>query len=163
MNHYLAVLKKYAVFSGRSPRSEFWYFVLFNFIIAVILEVISYVLGDAFNILGFIYSLAVIVPFFAVGARRLHDIGKSGWWQLVGFMPPIVGTIWLIVQLAKDSDPAENKYGPNPKGAGTQPAQSPTGQTQVSHSEATPDQAVQAQPVVAQPTNTQPAETQPTA
>lgn len=118
MNYYLSVLKKYAVFSGRSQRAEYWYFVLFNLIISIVLGIISTVVGDDSGILGMLYSLALLIPGIAVGVRRLHDIGKSGWMLLIGLIP-LIGGIWLIVLLATDSKPGNNKYGPNPKGIQT--------------------------------------------
>jgi uncharacterized membrane protein YhaH (DUF805 family) len=59
--------------------------------------------------------LAVLVPSLAVMIRRLHDIGKSGWWFFISFIP-LIGSIWLLVLLVTDSQPGENQYGPNPKG-----------------------------------------------
>ncbi len=114
MNEYLGVLKKYAVFSGRARRKEFWMFVLVNFIIAIALGAVDMMLGLGF--LGFIYAVATIIPALAVGARRLHDIGKTGWWQLVGLVP-LIGLIILIIFFVMDSNPGDNQYGPNPKGA----------------------------------------------
>jgi len=114
MNYYLAVLKKYAVFNGRAQRAEYWYFVLFNFIIGFVLSLLGGLLGHGLNYLGNIYSLAVLVPGSAVAIRRLHDIGKSGWWLLLGLIP-IIGWIWLIVLAATDSEANDNQYGPNPK------------------------------------------------
>lgn len=113
MNYYITVLKNYAVFKGRSGRAEFWYFVLFNFIVSVVLSIISSIIGDQKNILGNLYSLAVFVPSLAVSMRRLHDIGKSGWWTLLGLLP-IIGWIWLVVLTVGKSDPAGNKYGGAP-------------------------------------------------
>ncbi|MFK5880876.1 MAG: DUF805 domain-containing protein [Sulfurospirillum sp.] len=112
MNWYINVLKKYAVFSGRASRSEYWYFVLINTIITFILIAIGNTIGN--NLLDTIYSLAVFIPTLAVTARRLHDIGKSGWWQLLLFVP-ILGFIILIIFLVKNSMPFENEYGPDPK------------------------------------------------
>ncbi len=123
MQHYIAALKKYAVFSGRSSRAEFWYFVLFNLIISILMSVISGVFGDSKNILGYLYSLAVLVPGLAVSVRRMHDIGKSGWMLLVVLIP-LVGWIWLIVLYARKGDVGDNKYGPS--GATSQPVQNPT-------------------------------------
>jgi uncharacterized membrane protein YhaH (DUF805 family) len=114
MNWYLAVLKKYADFSGRARRKEFWMFALFNFIIAIVLGIVDGMIG--MPVLGLIYSLAVLLPGLAVGARRLHDIGKSGWWLLIGLVP-LVGLIVLIIFFVMDSNPGDNQYGPNPKGA----------------------------------------------
>ena len=113
MNEYLGVLKKYAVFSGRARRREFWMFVLINFIVAVGLSVVDMMLGTI--VLGAIYTLAVLIPSLAVGARRLHDIGKTGWWQLIGLIP-FIGIIVLIIFYVMDSNPGDNQYGPNPKG-----------------------------------------------
>ena len=124
MNYYLAVLKKYAVFSGRATRSEYWYFVLFNTIILLILSLIdgSLTSGEG-GIISGLYSLAVLIPSLAVGARRLHDTGRSGWMLLL-MLIPLIGSIWLIVLFVQDSK-ADNKYGPNPKGGAT-PAQPET-------------------------------------
>jgi uncharacterized membrane protein YhaH (DUF805 family) len=114
MHYYTDVLKKYAVFTGRAPRAEYWYFVLFNFIISILLSIVSGIISDKMSILGMVYLLAVMIPSIAVGIRRLHDIGKSGWWLLLGLIP-IIGTIWIIVLLVMDSQPEANVYGPNPK------------------------------------------------
>lgn len=113
MSWYFEVLKKYAVFSGRSRRSEFWYFALFNFIIAVVLMIIDRAAGT-YPALYLIYVLAVLLPGLGVAIRRLHDTNRSGWWVLIDFIP-LVGAIILIVFCAQDSDPGDNQYGPNPK------------------------------------------------
>ncbi len=121
MNHYLAVLKKYAVFSGRATRSEYWYFILFNAIIVLILSFLDgSLLGDSAGIVSGIYSLAIFIPSLSVSARRLHDTGRSGWMLLL-YLIPIVGSIWILVLTVLDSKP-DNKYGPNPKGNATPPA-----------------------------------------
>ena len=116
MEWYLEVLRKYAVFTGRARRKEYWMFVLFNFIIYLVLVLVEGLLGFGGSVLGGLYSLAVLVPSIAVGIRRLHDIGKSGWFLLIGLIP-LIGTIILIVFFVQDSQPGENQYGPNPKGA----------------------------------------------
>ncbi len=121
MNYFIDCLtKKYACFSGRARRQEYWLFVLFNAIAGIIINVIGGVLAgatgvDAFAFLGAIYNLAVLIPGFAVFFRRLHDTGRSGWWWLILFIP-IVGVIVILVFCCLDSQPGENKYGPNPKG-----------------------------------------------
>ncbi len=111
-------LKKYAEFTGRSTRSEYWYFVLFNIIISIVLGIVEGIItagnGGDTNFLSGLYAVAVLIPSIAVAARRLHDIGKSGWWMLIGIIP-IIGTIILIVWLATDSKPGSNQYGSNPK------------------------------------------------
>ena len=114
MHYYVDVLKKYAVFSGRARRKEYWMFALFSFIISIIISVVSPMLGDSMGIAGIVYLLAVIIPSIAVAARRLHDTGRSGWWQLIALIP-IIGAIWLIVLLCLDSNQGDNVYGPNPK------------------------------------------------
>ncbi|HEX5129221.1 MAG TPA: DUF805 domain-containing protein [Usitatibacter sp.] len=112
MNWFMIALKKYAVFSGRARRKEFWMFVLFYFIFAVVAAVVDSMIGVP--VLGMVLMLGLLVPSFAVGARRLHDIGKSGWWQLLVFLP-LVGAIILIIFWVMDSNPGDNQYGPNPK------------------------------------------------
>ena len=118
MSWYLAVLKKYAVFSGRARRKEYWMFFLFNLIITVALTLIEQMAGIApepgQSVLAGLYSLAVLIPGLAVAVRRLHDTGRSGWWLLIGLVP-ILGAIVLLIFLVLDSEPGENAYGPNPK------------------------------------------------
>ena len=112
------VLKKYAEFNGRSRRKEYWMFVLFNLIISIVLASTERVLGIGSEygtgFLSAIYSLGILIPSIAVGVRRLHDIGKSGWWLLIALIP-VIGWIWLIVLLATDGLPGSNEYGTNPK------------------------------------------------
>lgn len=117
MNWYLEVLKKYAVFGGRARRKEYWYFVLFNMLISIALTLIDGVTGSfsseaGIGLLSGIYGLAVLIPSIAVGVRRLHDTNRSGWWLLISLIP-LIGAIVLIVFLASDSKPEENKYGLN--------------------------------------------------
>jgi uncharacterized membrane protein YhaH (DUF805 family) len=107
------VLESYAKFDGRSRRAEFWWYFLANLIIGVVLNVVDAVIGLA-GILSLIYALAVLVPGLAVGIRRLHDTGKSGWWLLIALIP-IVGIIVLIVFFAQDSTPGVNDYGMSEK------------------------------------------------
>jgi uncharacterized membrane protein YhaH (DUF805 family) len=118
MNYYFEVLKKYSVFYGRATRAEYWYFSLFSSLIGVAISIVAAIVSPKINLLSDAYSLLVVIPGLAVSARRLHDIGKSGWMQLVIFIP-VVGLIWLIILMATDSNPGENKYGPNPKGVPT--------------------------------------------
>ena len=119
MNWYLKVMKQYADFKGRARRKEYWMFVLFNMIFAIVAIILDNMLGIAMKSIGYgpiygIYLLAIIVPSLAVGVRRLHDIGKSGWMMFIALIP-LVGGIWLIVLLATDGKPGSNEYGPNPK------------------------------------------------
>ncbi|MCK9535223.1 MAG: DUF805 domain-containing protein [Pseudomonas sp.] len=120
MNWYLDVLKQYAIFSGRVRRKEYWYFILFNLIISIVLAAIdgamgSYSAGTGMGLLGSVYTLAILLPGIGVSIRRLHDTGRSGWWMLVGFVP-LIGVLVLLVFMAQDSKPGQNQYGANPKG-----------------------------------------------
>jgi uncharacterized membrane protein YhaH (DUF805 family) len=119
MNWYITVIKKYAVFSGRARRKEYWMFFLFNLIFSIVAIVLDNLLGTAIKDLGYglisgLYFLAVLIPGLAVTVRRLHDVGKSGWWIFISLIP-LIGSIWLLVLLATDSQPVENGYGSNPK------------------------------------------------
>lgn len=119
MNWYLQVIKQYAVFSGRARRREFWIFTIFNMIFIIITMELDNILGLTigefpFGFIYFIYAIVVFIPSIAVSVRRMHDIGKSGWMLLIGFIP-VLGAIWLIVLTLTDSQFGENKYGPNPK------------------------------------------------
>ena len=119
MNWYLEVLKKYAVFSGRARRKEYWFFVLFNLIISLVLTFIDSALGTlneetGYGLLSGVYSLAVLIPSLAVAVRRLHDTGRTGWWLLIGLIP-LIGLIVLLIFFVQDSKPGDNEYGPNPK------------------------------------------------
>ena len=107
---------KYATFSGRARRSEYWYFFLCYTILTGILSFLarnSTVLGYVSGVI----EIALFIPMLAVSVRRLHDIGKSGWFYLIGLIP-LVGLIIMIVWYVRDSDPGQNMYGPNPKGIG---------------------------------------------
>ena len=100
-------LTKYADFNGRAARPEFWWFMLAQFVVGVILNMVSPMLGGLF-------SLAMLAPSLAAGSRRLHDIGKSGWLQLLALIP-LVGWAILIYWDAQPGDPAANQYGPPPE------------------------------------------------
>lgn len=115
MNWYLEVWKKYAVFTGRARRSEYWYFVLFNglamlplYLFGLLMEV------EILLVLYFLYAIVALIPSLAVAVRRLHDTGRSGWNYFMALIP-IVGPFILLFYLAEDGVPGENKYGPNPK------------------------------------------------
>lgn len=128
MNYYKAVLKKYAEFNGRARRAEYWYFVLFNIIFAIVAGIIDGIIGSGGSglwhagIVSSLYSLALIIPSLAVGVRRLHDVGKSGWMILISLIP-IVGIIWLLILYIRDSNPGDNEYGPDPKTPSETPVQ----------------------------------------
>ncbi|WP_299774887.1 DUF805 domain-containing protein [uncultured Pseudoteredinibacter sp.] len=111
MEYFMDALKRYADFSGRARRKQYWMFVLFYFIFSIVVTIVDSILGTAF--LGMIFGLAMLVPSLAIGARRLHDTGRTGWWQLIALIP-LIGMIVLIVFYVQDSHP-DNDYGPNPK------------------------------------------------
>ena len=111
---YLKVVRdNYANFSGRARRSEYWYFTLFNILIVIALMLLR-IIADAFIILYLIYLVAVFVPGLAVTVRRMHDVGKSGWFYFIALIP-LVGPIWLLVTLATEGDRGPNQYGQDPK------------------------------------------------
>ena len=119
MNWYLTVIKKYATFSGRARRKEYWMFVLFNIIFCIVAVILDNVLGTAIEDVGYgaiyiIYSLVVLLPSLAVSVRRLHDVGNSGWFLFISLIP-LIGSIILLIKVCTDGNPGENKYGPNPK------------------------------------------------
>ncbi len=107
---YLTALKKYAVFSGRAQRKEYWFFVLFNVLILLALGFVEGFLGispeSEESLLGTLYIFAVAIPWTAAAVRRLHDTGRSGWWLLIG-----------LIFMIEDGDVGENAYGLNPKTA----------------------------------------------
>ncbi|WP_380228125.1 DUF805 domain-containing protein [Jeongeupia naejangsanensis] len=110
MNYYIKALRNFANFKGRSTRREYWIFVLFNIIVSIVIMIVAGVVG---SVLGYgktfsdmvngIYSLGILVPGLAVGVRRLHDIGKSGWWIVVPFLN--------LIFFCFAGDPNENEYG----------------------------------------------------
>ena len=119
MNWYLKALKQYADFKGRARRKEYWMFILFNIIFAFLAALIDNIVGTASPELGYglfyiVYGLAVFIPGLAVTVRRLHDVGKSGWMYFI-ILIPIIGIIWFIILMIKDSEPGSNKWGENPK------------------------------------------------
>lgn len=119
MKYFLYCLQHYADFTGRAHRSEYWYFVLFNFIVSILIGLSLGVIAGLLNVpalvyLAYLWSLAVFIPSLAVSVRRLHDIGRSGWWLLLSLIP-LVGAIILIIWHCTDSQPGANQYGPNPK------------------------------------------------
>lgn len=119
MNWFLIALKKYATFSGRAQRAEYWYFFLFYMLILLACTIVDVITGtlsedSTMGFLSGILTLAFFIPSIAVGVRRLHDTGRSGWWLLI-VLVPIVGAIVLLVFAVQDSAPNTNEFGPNPK------------------------------------------------
>ena len=119
MNPYLDVLRKYAVFSGRASRSQYWGFFLINMAVGLGLAIFDGIIGtvseQGYGILSVFYGLAVLIPSIAVFMRRLHDTGRSAWWSLIIFLP-LVNIVCFLLFTLSDSQPGLNKYGPNPKG-----------------------------------------------
>lgn len=115
MQWFIGALKKYADFSGRARRTEFWMYVLFYMIFVVVLAVIEAVIGLP-GILTVIYTLGLLVPTISVTVRRLHDTDRSGWWILIGLVP-LIGAIVLLVFYFMEGTDGDNQFGPNPKAA----------------------------------------------
>ncbi len=103
----------YVGFSGRASRSEYWYWILFYFIGAIVAEIIDAVLG--ITAIYPLFSLAVLLPGIAVAVRRLHDLDRSGWWILLGLIP-LVGAIILIIWYCMKGTTGPNRFGPDPLG-----------------------------------------------
>lgn len=119
MNWYARVMKKYADFEGRARRTEFWMFYLINLGIQLLAVLLDMLLGTTIGVMPYgviylLYSLAVFVPSLAVSVRRMHDIGRSGLTLLLVIVP-VIGAVLLILFALNDSQPGENKWGPNPK------------------------------------------------
>lgn len=115
IDYYILAFQKYAQFSGRSTRSEYWWFYLVNIAVTLLLAIIDSVFSIPFTLLSTIYFFASLIPSLAIQVRRLHDVDKSGWYILLNFVI-IIGWIWLLVLNILDSTPGANKYGQNPKG-----------------------------------------------
>ncbi len=113
MEWYLKVIQNYVGFTGRARRTEYWMFVLFNFIISIVLSLLEYFAGLG-RVLTTLYGLALFLPGLAVSVRRLHDTGRSGLWVLISFIP-IIGAIILIIFMCMEGERGYNKYGPDPK------------------------------------------------
>lgn len=131
MNHYISVLTRYATFTGRARRTEYWMFTLFNALVAIVLATVDAVVfgtgsfsalsgggsasvGVSLGVLSTVYSLAVLLPGLAVTVRRLHDTDRSGWWVLIALVP-FVGGIVLLVFLVLEGVRGPNRYGADPK------------------------------------------------
>lgn len=120
MKYFIHVLKNYANFNGRSRRKEYWMYILFYylfFMLVVFLDnllEITIIENVPYGPLSIGYLLLLIIPTLAVAVRRLHDIGKSGWWMLISLVP-LIGGIWFFILSVTDSQLEENIYGKNPK------------------------------------------------
>ncbi len=123
LNYYLAAWQRYGNFCGRAPRREYWYFILFHILASMAANLIDTVFGTmnfqrGIGLLGSMYFVASLLPALAMAARRLQDTGRSPWWLLLLVIAPI-GPLILLVMTLFDSQPGENAYGANPKGADT--------------------------------------------
>lgn len=118
MNWFMTALKKYATFSGRSRRSEYWQFFLVYVVILVAASAVDTMLiaDDGMGALTGLVAFGLLLPSLAVTVRRFHDIGKSGWWFFINLVP-VVGPLLLLYFMAQDGQAQENAYGPNPKAA----------------------------------------------
>ena len=108
---------RYSDFTGRASRSEYWWFVLFNLLLGIAIGMVgAMVLGPTVtNVVGLIINLALIIPSISVAARRLHDINRSGWWQLLAFTG--IGIILLLIWYVREGDQGTNEHG-EPRTAG---------------------------------------------
>ncbi|WP_299667185.1 DUF805 domain-containing protein [uncultured Polaribacter sp.] len=133
MDWYLHVLKNYFKFSGRVRRKEYWMFCLFHILFSGLLLILYFYTNDTSNlfeenfeedhtnylflqILG-LYTLATVIPSLALSSRRMHDLGKSGAWFLINFIP-YIGSFWFLILTCMDGEAKTNKWGENPKGIG---------------------------------------------
>lgn len=113
-SNFLKVVRdNYANFNGRARRKEYWYFVLANFLISIVTNVLVFV-SDSLSFVGIIVGLALFIPSLAVTIRRLHDTNKSGWYLLLGLIPLV--NFYLLYLMFVEGDRGPNQYGPDPKG-----------------------------------------------
>ena len=112
MKYYIKAFIHYAVFSTRANRAEYWYFVLFSFIVSILLLILGVILET--DLLPAVYNLIALVPSLAVAVRRMHDIDKSGWWILVNLLP-IVGWIIFIYLAVQKGTEGPNRFGQPPE------------------------------------------------
>lgn len=108
---FVLFFKNYANFSGRSSRSAYWFWILWATIISIFIEVIRAVSVDIAVLVDLAWTLGTIVPTVAIAVRRLHDVGRSGWWQLIALT--VVGIIPLFIWFVRAGDSETNKYGDN--------------------------------------------------
>ncbi|RQR49382.1 DUF805 domain-containing protein [Burkholderia sp. Bp9002] len=117
-----SVFNQYARFDGRARRAEYWYFALLTFFVSIACQLVTMVDGNAttiallLSIVAALISLALIVPSISVTVRRLHDIGRSGWFLLIALIP-IVGSIILLVWMCSRGNDGPNRFGPDPLAA----------------------------------------------
>ena len=105
-------LQKYATFQGRASRSEFWFFILFQFLALIVATIIDAIVGTKMIVYA-IVALGLLLPSLAVAVRRLHDTNRSGWWYWL-FLVPIVGAIVLLIWFCTAGSDSANDFGANP-------------------------------------------------
>ena len=120
MQWFMTALQKWADFSSRARRREFWFFSLVYIVIAIVLGFVDGMVGltlaTGIGVLGGLFALAMLIPSISVAVRRLHDTNRSGWWLLIAVIP-VIGWLVLLVFYLLDSQPGDNRFGPNPKAA----------------------------------------------
>ena len=119
IDYALTPLRKYASFSGRARRAEYWWFYLFVIIAFVVASIIDNLLGlggsvGPYGMLSALLGLAMLVPSLAAGVRRLHDTDRTGWWLLIALIP-LIGAIVLLVFYVSEGTRGDNRFGPDPK------------------------------------------------
>jgi|SRR5690625_51921 len=120
MDWFFYALRRYNDFQSRARRKEYWNYVLYLFLLSIGASFVDTILGfsrmggSVYGPVTSILFLVTFIPSLAVAVRRLHDIGKSGWWLLIGFLP-VIGTIWLLIFLVREGESLPNQYGDNPK------------------------------------------------
>ncbi len=118
MTWWIQCWRKYAVFQGRAPRREYWWYVLFTVLAQLVCAMLDTYLGTRhptarFGLVGAIYALLALLPTVAVTVRRLHDTGRSAWYLLIGLIP-LLGAVVLLVFMAQRSESGTNAYGEQP-------------------------------------------------
>ncbi|MBN8778806.1 MULTISPECIES: DUF805 domain-containing protein [unclassified Thiobacillus] len=118
MEWFIKVIKSFS-FNGRARRKEYWFFFLFVIVIAFLLGLLDSLIGTyskktELGLLGGIFLLGILIQSIAVGVRRLHDTGRSGWWLLIGLIP-FVGSIIVLILMLLAGQPGTNEYGPDPR------------------------------------------------
>jgi uncharacterized membrane protein YhaH (DUF805 family) len=106
--YFVKVYKNYANFEGRARRSEYWYYTLFYYLVAILLVFVDQGIESESGITGLIFALGSLIPTIAVGVRRMHDVGKSGWYLLI--------PIYNLILACTNGETGSNGYGPDPKG-----------------------------------------------
>lgn len=111
-NAVISGFQNYFVFEGRISRAPYWYWVLFCVLVGIVLGIIDGLLFSGTGWLGGLFNLATLIPSLALGTRRLHDVDRSGWWQLLYIT--IIGIIPIVYWLSQPAETAENRFGKNP-------------------------------------------------